>query len=130
MDWLGEPQPIEIEEEAVLEADKVEDGVRVEYDDGIMRDYANWTELSEIYGAGNSMSQWDDAGIPYAGQFLATMTHPDGDLDTIMLWPEHKLALCEADKLSSTARFEARGWRFMDANAEPDALQAALKGGD
>lgn len=126
-DWLGDPHPVEEDEIEVM--DSVE-GVGIECDDDIMSDYANWSELAEIYGTGTSMDRWDDQSIPYAGQFLATMTHPNGNLDTIMLWPDRKLALCEADKLSSTARFEEFGWRFMDANAEPEQIQAALCGGE
>lgn len=127
-DWLGDPQPVEEAHEA--ENPEIEAEFGIECDDTVMSDYANWSELAEIFGTGTSMEQWDDRGIPYAGRFLATMTHPDGDLDTIVLWPEQKLALCEADKLSSTARFEMLGWRFLDANAEPEEIKAALNGGN
>lgn len=122
-DWLGEPQPMDEED---LEA-VVEERVAIECDDTVMADYTNWRELAEIYGLGTSMAQWDDAGIPYGGKFLATLIHPDGDLDAIVAWPEKMLALCEADKLSSTARFEVLGWRFLNVNATPDEIQTMLK---
>ena len=126
-DWLGEPQPIE---DAEPEFTGLQGDIGIECDN-IFNDYANWSELAATFEmSATSMSHWDDAGIPYTGQFLATLTHPDGDLDTIVVWSEQKLALCEADNLSSTARFEAHGWRFMDANAEPERIRAALNGGN
>ena len=126
-DWLGEPQPVEDAAPAIAE---IQDDVGIECN-SIMEDYASWSVLAATFEmSATSMPHWDEAGIPYVGQFLATLTHPDGDLDTIVLWPEKKLALCEAENLSSTARFEALGWRFMDANAEPERIRAALNGDD
>ena len=95
-----------------------------------MSDYSNWSELAEIYGADTTMALWDDAGIPYTGKFLATLSHPDGDLETIVLWPDRRLALCDADKLTSTARFELLGWRFVDVNTEPKEILEALNEGE
>lgn len=127
-DWVGEP--LLVDEETENEAEETGDGVCIECTDDIMPDYENWSELAPIYGLGTSMDRWDEQGIPYTGRLLAVLTHPDGDLDTILVWPEQKLAVCEYDKLSSIARFEALGWRFIAANADPEEILDALNGGN
>jgi len=126
-DWLAWPEPIEEDTHVPDEACKT---VSFTCDDSIMEDYPNWTELADIYGQDSTMAQWDAAGIPYEGKLQAVLTHPDGNLDTTLLWPEQKLALVDAGKLASVARFESLGWRFLAVDTDPAVIRTTLYGGE
>lgn len=126
-DWKGEAESIE---EAAMNNLDQNDDVSIECNDNVMKDYANWTELAEIYGSGTTMAQWDAARIPYQGEFLATLKYPAGILETIVLWPEKKLALCENNNLETIAPLEALGWRFLSINEKPEEIVHALNGGN
>ena len=77
------------------------------------------------------MARWDGAGIPYKeGKFLATLILSDGDLDTIAVWPDKQVAVCETVDKDEAARFDSLGWQILNANEDPETILHALHGGN
>ena len=125
-DWIGLP---EIVNEGLADTTTMDEGVSIECSDDVMEDYGSWSELAEIYGSGTTMERWDSAHIPYQGKLFATIIYPNGVLETRVLWPEQKVALCENDKLITASPIESLGWHLLPINAAPDDILNALNGG-
>lgn len=97
-------------------------------DDEILNDYSNWSELAENYYPDSAMERWDDAGIRYSGEFMATLCYDDLRIDTVVAWPEEKVAVCEDVSSDVQQAFEQCGWILVGLKTKPQKIAKLLKG--
>ena len=103
--WSGRLTPVSEEPDA-------NDEVTVEADNDLLKDYSGWREAADTFGLGDSVAAWENKGIAYSGCLLAVLHSGNEKLETIVVWPDKKLAVCGTVG-SETDTFVKMGWTVL-----------------
>ena len=132
--WQGEPVRIENDEPETngdtADIPEEEEGFSVIRTGNIIRDYANWHDLSDGLFLEYDLAPWDQARIPYQGDIGATLRINGKEYEPVIWWPEQRIAVFAGDADSCVDACAEAGVRAINIDTPAEAVLNMLRGGN
>lgn len=94
-----------------------------------LADYEDWDEVASLLYPDTNMERWQLADIPFRGEVEAQLLLDTVRLDTIVVWQDEKVAVCESIEAELSERFNQAGWKLFSLDADPSDIRTAIQEG-